>query len=112
MKIGMVLVLLMVLATAYLIGRAVRRSIKGRQAQREAIARQDARWTVFADPEEGEIRVGVQKVAELPGGFREVLDSEITARVSCDLPRDDRDMEVRIAKGDARAYADTLNDTV
>lgn len=109
MKIGMVLLLLMVLVTAYLIGAAVRRSIKRREAQALAQARFVARWEVFADPEENDIEVGVRRVARI-GKRIEVIESQVLTRVPCDLPKDDRDTEVRIAKGDARAYADTLNE--
>lgn len=109
MKIGMVLLLLMVFLTAYLIGSAVRKSIKARRAQALAQARWVARWEVFADPEENEIHVGVRRVARV-GKQVEVIDSQILTRVPCALPNDERDTEVRIAKGDARAYADTLNE--
>jgi hypothetical protein len=108
MKPGMVLLLLMVLATSYLIGVAIRKRNKRNEALRWDAAKFDARWEVFSEPENGQIEVGVRRVARLGNRF-ELLDQDIRTRVPCDLPRDDRDTEVRIAKADAKAFADTLN---
>lgn len=91
-------------------GYAVRSMARpARKAREQALARENARWTVFSDIEEGEIRIGIEKVARA-GSWFERLDSEVTATVACDLPTAERDTEVRIAKGDARAYADLLNE--
>lgn len=109
MKIGMVLVLLAVLVTAYLIGSAIRKRNQRVQKHREEQARLDATWTVFTDPDGPEILVGVQKVARA-GRYCEVLDSEVLTRVDATQPEFDRDTEVRIAKANAKAYADILND--
>ena len=109
MKPAMVLLLLMVLATSYLIGVAIRKRNKRRQALLWDAAKYEARWEVFADAENTETVVGVQRVARL-GKRLEVIDQEVTKRVSRELSLDDREFEVRIGKADAAAYADLLND--
>ncbi len=108
MKLGLALVVIAALVVGFLIGRAIRNGIKAAAAQRQALARDNARWTVFVDPDGSEIVVGVERVAR-SGKYRERLDYQVTKRIDCDMPHYERDTEVRIAKGDAQTFADTLN---
>jgi hypothetical protein len=109
MKIGLALIVIAVVVAGLLIANGVRLGLRRSALDKQERARQNARWTVFVDPEGDEILVGVQRVAR-DGSWSEVVDQDIHRRVPCDLPLDERDTEVRIAKADARAYADLLND--
>jgi hypothetical protein len=110
MKAGMILLLLMVLVTSYLIGRAIRNALKARKEEAWQGAKQDARWEVYTKPGDDKVIVGVQQVARL-GKRCEVLDTDP------DPTEIDRSqfapwevgVEVEVAQREQESYAELLN---